>query len=105
MQKFLAHNVYGMNEYGAAVTAVLPVNEPKYVYLASEVEAMRANFDAAAKLHAQIVVDKDARIAQLELALHQIKNSCVDDDDKANELFRLSPAELRKIANSVLMER
>lgn len=39
MQKFVTHNLYGMNEYGAAVTAVLPVNEPKYVYLASEVDA------------------------------------------------------------------
>jgi hypothetical protein len=43
-----------------------------------------------------------ARVTGLELALNQIKNSCVDDDDEANALFRLSPAELRKIAVAAL---
>jgi hypothetical protein len=38
------------------------------------------------------------RLALLERALHQIKNGCVDDDDRANELFRLTPGELRRIA-------
>lgn len=38
MQKFIAHNVYGTNEYGAAVTEVQPAGEPKEVYLASEVD-------------------------------------------------------------------
>lgn len=46
--------------------------------------------------------DVDARILVLERALHQIKNGCVDDDDKANELFRCSPREIREIAVNAL---
>lgn len=48
------------------------------------------------------VIAAVARIAELERALHQIKNGCVDDDDVANELFRSSPAEIRKIAVNAL---
>lgn len=47
MQKFVTHNLYGMNEYGAAVTAVLPVNDPKYVYLASDVDALKGAIEVA----------------------------------------------------------
>lgn len=46
----------------------------------------------------------EKELQRLRLALNQIKNSCVDDDDTANELFRLSPAELRKIAVDALGE-
>lgn len=45
---------------------------------------------------------QESRIALLERALHQIKNGCVDDGDTANELFRSSPAEIRKIARDAL---
>lgn len=42
------------------------------------------------------------RIAYLELGLRQIINGCVDDGDEANAYFRLSPAELRRVARSAL---
>lgn len=42
------------------------------------------------------------RIAYLELALNQIKNGCVDEDDVANELFRSSPDEIRKLCLKAL---
>ncbi len=45
MQKFITHNLYGMNQYGAAVTEVVPIGEPKAVYLASEVDARMARYE------------------------------------------------------------
>lgn len=42
------------------------------------------------------------RVAYLELGLHQIINGCVDDEDEANAYFRLSPAELRRVAQRAL---
>lgn len=45
---------------------------------------------------------QERRIAHLELALHQIRNGCVDYDDVANELFRSSPCEIRKICVAAL---
>lgn len=47
MQKFVTHTLYGMNEYGAAVTEVLPKGEPKHVYLASEVDPRIADLEKA----------------------------------------------------------
>lgn len=44
-----------------------------------------------------------AHVADLEIALHQIRNSCVDEGDQANALFRLSPAEIRSLVDKVLM--
>ena len=43
-----------------------------------------------------------ARVEELERALHQIRNGCVDEGDTANELWRLSPSEIRKIVNEVV---
>lgn len=37
-------------------------------------------------------------LERLELGLRQIANGSVDDGDKANELFKLSPGEIRKLA-------
>jgi hypothetical protein len=48
---------------------------------------------------------KDARIAELERALHQIKNGCVDEDDKINEWYRSAPSEIRKICETALAGR
>jgi hypothetical protein len=42
------------------------------------------------------------RIAALERALHQIKNGCVDEDDKVNEWYRSAPSEIRKICEIAL---
>lgn len=63
------------------------------VYLADKVDAFMS-ITGLTKL--------TGRIVELERALHQIKNGCVDDDDVANELFRSSPGEIRKIANAAL---
>lgn len=49
-----------------------------------------------------LAAEVDARITVLERALHQIKNGCVDDDDKVNEWYRSAPSELRKIAIDAL---
>ena len=94
------------------------------VYLASDVDAFMtatgltnwatqairiADLELAAKENARYSTEmreeferRGDRVARLELALSQIKNGCVDDDDKTNELFRLSPGELRKIAVNAL---
>lgn len=61
MQKFIAHNIYGTNEYGAAVTEVRPAGEPKAVYLASEADDVMAGASIALNTAKQ-------RIRDLELA-------------------------------------
>lgn len=49
-----------------------------------------------------LVTEVDARIAELELALNQIINSVVDENDEALAYFRLGPEEIRKLARSAL---
>jgi hypothetical protein len=54
MQKFIAYSIYGVNEYGAAVTEVSPVREPKEVFLTSDVNARIAEmekYERAVKEH------------------------------------------------------
>ena len=41
--------------------------------------------------------------ADVKRLLAQIRNSCVDDGDEANALFKLSPGEIRKLIDSELM--
>lgn len=66
MQKFIAHDVYGTNEYGAAVTEVTPIGEPKAVYLASDVDAKFKEYDDDNLALSQAVKTLGARIAKLE---------------------------------------
>lgn len=86
------------SEHLAAYSRHAGVDAWQPVYLASDVDAREAQGTAVIKAQRE-------KIAELEKALAQIRNGCVDDDDEANELFRASPAELRKIADNALMER
>lgn len=65
------------------------------VYLARETDDVIAGASIALR-------NAKNRIALLERALHQIKNGCVDYDDVANELFRSSPGEIRRVAMDAL---
>lgn len=51
---------------------------------------------------AEFAAIQERRIAHLELALHQIKNGCVDEDDKVNEWYRSAPKEIRRICLDAL---
>lgn len=44
-------------------------------------------------------------VAEMRRALRQIINGCVDLDDGYNELFRLWPEEIRKLAKAALGEK
>ena len=110
MQKFIAHNVYGTNEYGAAVTEVQPAGEPKAVYLASEADDVMAgasqalntakqrirDLELAAKENARYSTEmreeferRGERIAELEKALTEARCPMDDCDNKGSRMIKV----------------
>lgn len=74
-------------------------SQDETLFSALDVQAFTAIGFAMRKKH------ETDRVAQLELALNQIKNGCVDDGDEENRYFRLSPSELRRIAMEAIGEQ
>jgi hypothetical protein len=100
MQKFIAHNVYGTNSHGAAVTEVTPAGEPKQVYLASAVDAKFKEYDDDNLALSQSVVKLGARIEELEKVLRL----CFQELYPTGTTFEDAYAEALKVANELCTE-
>lgn len=108
MEKLIAFDLYRKNDLGGHTMAFRKPLVGDEVYLARDADQLLAFAnDAAAKGEAArlTAAGMEMRIAELELALNQIRNGCVDDGDEGNALFKLSPGEIRKLIDTWLMGR
>lgn len=105
MQKFVTHNLYGMNEHGAAVTEVLPAGEPKHVYLASDVDKYRETSCDITAANGRALTHMVSRINELEKALREILGAATVTPTTVTQKACEVPREILGRARNALMER